>query len=97
MVGLGITKPTETMIGVHVREVETARLGQLRALSGSDFDRAFLDDQIEDYRSVFETYDKDLIPNAKDPRIKESLEIWRAHAERRLTEAQKLRDALGAK
>jgi putative membrane protein len=97
MDGLGISKPAETMIGVHVREVEKSRLRQLASLSGSDFDRAFLDGQIDNYRSLFETYDKDLVPNAKDPQIKESLEIWRARAERRLGEAQRLRDALGAK
>jgi putative membrane protein len=97
MKGLGIVKPTETMIGVHIKEVEAQRMSQLKELSGNTFDHAFMDGQIDTLKSVLQTYDKDLIPNAKEPQMKESLETWRARAERRLTEAERIRGSLAPK
>jgi putative membrane protein len=94
MKGLGIAKPTDTMISIHLREAGDVRLGQLRAMRGAEFDRAFVDGQVDTYRALLDSYDKNLIPNARDPRIKESLETWRARAERRLAEAQALRGVL---
>jgi putative membrane protein len=92
MSGLGIT-PQTTDISEEVRSNQEYRLNALKATRGTAFDHAFLDEQVDYYRMVLDTYDNRLLPNATDPQIKASLQQGRDMANSRLSEAQTLRGA----
>lgn len=93
MTGLGIS-PTDNPVSQQIKASADQEMARLEALSGTDFDRAYIDEQIKYYRSAIDTFDKDLLPNVRDPQIKAQVEQARAKANDHLKEAQDLRLAL---
>ncbi len=90
---LGI-KPRANSISEHITSVANRQTARLSALSGADFDRAYIESQIDYYRAVLDTYDRELIPNASDPQVKKNLEEGRDGANRFLKESQDIRLSL---
>jgi putative membrane protein len=79
----------------QIRTDERRRMDQLKAMSGVDFDRAFIDGQIDYFRLALDTYDH-LIASAKDREIKANLAEGRALASKYLLEARTLRASLAS-
>ncbi len=88
-------RPKESRVSTWIRATSNRRAGRLDALSGSEFDRAYLDEQISYYRTVLDTFDKELAPVARNPRVKANIAEAREKASGRLKEAEDLRGALG--
>lgn len=95
MSGLGISA-RETDMSQQIRSASDRETSNLASLSGSDFDRTYLDGQIGYYRMVLDTMDTELIPNTRDPQIRGSLQNARERANDHLREAQDLRNSLAA-
>jgi putative membrane protein len=93
MAGLGIS-PTDNPVSQQISASADQEKARLDALSGADFDRAYIDEQIKYYRSAIDTFDKDLLPNVRDPQIRSRVEEARSRANDHLKEAQDLRLAL---
>ena len=93
MTGLGIT-PRDNPVSQQISASADQEKARLDALSGTDFDRAYIDEQIRYYRSAIDTFDKDLLPNVRDPQIRSRVEEARSRANDHLKEAQDLRLAL---
>jgi putative membrane protein len=96
MSGLGI-EPRESYSSQQMKAEGERQTSQLSSLSGTAFDRAYLDDQIGYFRQVLDTFDQDLIPNARDPQVKARLVDARERANRHLKEAQDLRVSLATR
>jgi len=93
MSGLGIS-PRQSAISDQIKSVSDAQSSKLDALSGAEFDRAYLDDQISYYRTALDTFDKNLLPAAKEPKVKAEIMDARTKAKDHLNEAQELRLSL---
>ena len=50
-----------------------ATADRLKALSGADFDKAYVAAMVKDHQAVLETLDRKLIPSAKNPELKKYL------------------------
>jgi putative membrane protein len=93
MQSLGIS-PRENAVSEHIKSVADAQGSRLDALSGPEFDRAYLDDQISYYRTALDTFDKELLPAARDPKVRQQILDARSKANDHLREAQDLRLSL---
>jgi len=83
---LGVApKDSDKTIALRARAAESNMA--LKELSGAEFDKKYIDDQVEVHRKVLDAFDKDLIPNAQDPELKKQLSEFRPKVEAHLTEA----------
>jgi putative membrane protein len=62
-------------------------LEDLKQKSGPEFDRAYVQAQIDAHQKVLDTLERDLIPNAQDPELKSYLENLKPKVEQHLTQA----------
>jgi putative membrane protein len=79
------------------REIDTESgktVESLRARTGADFDRAYLDRAIAFHRYAIDTIDKTLKPAAKNKVVLTALDETRALAEKHLAKAQELRKGM---
>jgi len=93
MQSLGIS-PRDSAVSEHIKSAADAQRSRLDALSGPEFDRAYLDDQISYYRTALDTFDKELLPAARDPKVRQQILDARSKANDHLREAQDLRLSL---
>jgi putative membrane protein len=93
MTGLGVT-PKDGDLSRQIKAAADEETTRLNALSGADFDRAYIEGQIRYYRGVLDTFDRQLLPNVRDPQIKADLSESRARANEHLKEAQDIRVSL---
>ena len=87
-------KPKESRVSTWIRAASNRRTARLDSLSGDDFDRAYLEEQIRYYRSVLETFDNDLTPVARKELVKANVTEARDRSSEHLREAQDLCGAL---
>ena len=87
-------KPKESRVSTWIRAASNRRTARLDSLSGDDFDRAYLEEQIRYYRSVLETFDNDLTPVARKELVKANVTDARDRSSEHLREAQDLCGAL---
>jgi putative membrane protein len=93
MTGLGVA-PRDSALSARIRAASDQQTTRLNSLSGAAFDRAYIDEQINYYRTVLDTFDRDLLPNIKDPDLKSQVSEARERANDNLKEAQDLRLSL---
>jgi putative membrane protein len=73
----------------------TRRMARLRALSGADFDRAYMTDQVELHRVALDTIKSTLLPSAQNARLEQTLTTMRDSVQTHLTHATTLQTSLG--
>jgi putative membrane protein len=66
----------------------------LRAESGADFDKNYVDTQVREHQAVLDTIDQKLIPNAKSADVKAYLQDVRAAVATHLTHAEDLQKSM---
>lgn len=66
----------------------------LKALSGVEFDKAYIDAQVSDHETVLQTIDSSLIPNAKHAELKALLQKTRTAVAGHLERAKALQTAM---
>jgi putative membrane protein len=72
----------------------SATLQTLQDKSGRDFDRAYIEAQVEAHKRVLETLNRELLPNAKNPQLKAYLQTIKPTIEQHLAQAQQYQQAL---
>lgn len=81
-------------VSQQIKAASDQQTARLDALTGKDFDRAYIEEQVNYYRAALDTFDRDLLPNVRDPGIRANVAEARAKANEHLKEAQDLRVSL---
>jgi putative membrane protein len=71
-------------------------LEHLRGVSGAEFDRAYIDSQVEMHQNVIETLDTVLLPSAQNTELRRFLTDTRPILVQHLEHARKLQGSLGS-
>jgi len=90
---LGLT-PIETKKSSAITEDSNRTLESLRALGRNEFDRAYMDVRVDAHQKALDSYDNELIPNAKNSEFKAALIEFRPQIESHLKEAQDIQQGL---
>lgn len=80
--------PTESQKSRQMAQKSQETLEQLQQKSGSEFDRAYMQAQLEGHRQVLEAINSDLLPNAKNPELAEYLQKMKPKVESHLRQAE---------
>lgn len=62
--------PEDNATSQSLRQGGAAALGRIGALSGMDFDKAYIDNEVSYHQTVIGALDKTLIPNASNAQLK---------------------------
>jgi putative membrane protein len=73
----------------------TTALRSLREKTGADFDKAYVELQVDEHKKVLATLDKELLPAAHDKQLEAYLEKMKPDVESHLTRAEQLERDLG--
>lgn len=99
-VGKLVTKlkitPAESKLSGDLKSDAESQTSKLKELKGADFDKAYIDGQVDAHRKVLDAFNNDLIPNAKDAGLKTLLEEIKPKIEAHLKEAQDIQSALAS-
>jgi len=87
--------PADSNLRVQIAGDSSTIMDMLRAHSGSDFDRVYIDAQVKEHRQVLDTIDNRLMPNAKNPDLKALIVEIRPKIEGHLRDAQSLEPLIG--
>jgi putative membrane protein len=81
---LGVT-PEESATSKSLKENGDKTLAKLKGMSGAEFDKAYVDNEVSYHEAVIGVVTNTLIPNAKNPELKSLLEsagpIFNSHLE----------------
>jgi len=64
------------------------QLTQLKTVKDTEFDRAYMQSQVDAHQSLLQSIDNELLGNVKDPQLKSYLEKTRTHVSNHLDEAK---------
>jgi putative membrane protein len=101
----GKAKEDQTKLQLGTRESATLtelsadstnQLSLLKNAGTKDFDRTYIDAQVEAHRKVLNLFDTALIPNATNTQLKQMLMDFRPRIAEHLTEAQQIQEMLTA-
>jgi len=73
----------------------TSALQSLNGKSGADFDKAYIQLQVDEHQKVLDTLKRDLLPAARDKGLKSYLEKIEPKVQSHLTRAKELQSTLG--
>ena len=91
---LGVT-PEENDVSRSLQSSADQTIGSLTALTGAEFDRAYMAHEVDYHRAVLNALDELLIPNATNAELRETLVGVRPAFEAHLEHAQTLQQSLG--
>lgn len=84
----------ESGISTKLLEDGNRTLSELKDSKGADFDKRYLDAQVEGHQKVLATIDTELIPNAKNPELKAYLNEIKPKVEQHLQAAREAQQRL---
>ena len=90
---LGVT-PEESDTSKSLKSNGKKELAKLKALTGAEFDKAYVDNEVSYHEAVIGLLDKTLIPNTRNAELKSLLESGRPIFVAHLEHAKKLRASL---
>jgi putative membrane protein len=90
---LGV-KPMPADKAAALEKDAQAKMAALNAKSGKDFDKAYIDSQVEMHTMVLSELDTNLIPAAKNAELKTFLNTTKAHVTSHLETAKKLQASM---
>ena len=90
---LGVT-PVENSISLDLRDNTEVVRDKLRDLDGAEFDRQYMDNEIQYHNSLLKTIDDMLIPSAQNAELKTLLRNTRLAVTAHLEHAKAVRSAL---
>ncbi|HEX5726239.1 MAG TPA: DUF4142 domain-containing protein [Longimicrobiaceae bacterium] len=91
---LGVT-PEDNPTARQLRQGGDQNLANLQNLSGAEFDRAYIDHEVEYHQSVLDAIDNTLIPGATNAELRALLEQVRPAIADHLNMARQIQTALG--
>ena len=90
---LGVT-PVETSISLDLRDKAEVIRDRLRQNDGVNFDRAYIDNEIEYHEDLLKTIDQTLLPSATNAEVRELVRTTRPAVVAHLEHAKRLRPTL---
>ena len=91
---LGVT-PEESDTSKSLKSDGEKKMAELKAMTGAEFDKAYIDNEVNCHEAVLGVLDKTLIPNTKNMELKSLLESARPIFVSHLEHAKKLQASLG--
>ena len=91
---LGVT-PEASDTSKSLKTDGKKELAKLKALTGTEFDKAYVNNEVSYHEAVISLLDKTLIPNTRNPELKSLLESGRPIFAAHLEHAKKLQASLG--
>lgn len=92
---VGITS-VDSKRSTAMKEESNRAIESLKALNRNEFDRAYIDLQVDGHQKVLDSFDNELIPNAKNADFKAALVEFRPTVEHHLREAQDIQQSLAS-
>jgi putative membrane protein len=89
----GIT-PTENAVTAQLKTGGEQIMGTLKSSTGSDFDKAYIDAQVNEHTQVLDLLDNKLIPHAQNADLTKTLQDVRTKVAGHLKMAQEIQSAL---
>ncbi len=89
--GLSQTDDEATMA---MKDEGDATKTRLEALTGTEFDRAYVDEQVTMHQTVLDRLDRDLIPAAEDAQVRDLLTTQRTKVQAHLQHAQRVQGSV---
>jgi putative membrane protein len=86
--------PSDNMLSTQLKTESEQKVEDLKALKGADFDRAYMDAQVDAHRKVLEALDGQLIPSVQDAEYKAMLSEVRGKVASHLEQAKEIQQAL---
>lgn len=86
--------PQPSALSTKLAEEAKATLSRLRKTSGAEFDRAYLQAQVDGHQKVLDTLERDLIPQAEDAQLVSYLNELKPKVEHHLSQAKSDLEAL---
>ncbi len=86
--------PEESPTSKSLKSDGVKNLAKLRGLSGAEFDKAYIDNEVTYHEAVIKAVDDALIPNAKNAELKALLESGKPIFESHLNHAKELQTSL---
>jgi putative membrane protein len=90
---LGLSSVASPML-LSLSEQGRQTLATLQSKEGQDFDRAYLQAQVEQHQKALDTMDRQLLPSAKNPELRAQLQKLRPLVEQHLTAARQALESL---
>src|ERR1043166_7895030 len=90
---LGVT-PEESDPSRSLRSDSDKKMAELKSLTGAQFDKAYIDNEVSYHEAVLGVLDKTLIPNTRNADLKTLLESARPIFVAHLAHAKKLQESL---
>ncbi len=90
-------KTAESVLSQQMLEENNKTLALLKEKTGTDFDQAYFQAQVDGHRKVLESIDRDLLPNVKNPELKAYIDEIRPKVEQHLQAAREAQEALPGK
>ena len=90
----GIT-PQENAVTAQLKSGGEQIMGNLKSASGSDFDKAYIDAQVNEHTQVLDLLDNKLIPHAQNSDLVKTLQEVRTKVANHLKRAQEIQASLG--
>jgi putative membrane protein len=90
---LGVT-PEESDTSRSLRSDGDKKMAELKTMTGAQFDKAYIDNEVSYHEAVLGVLDKTLIPNSKNAELKSLLESARPIFVSHLDHAKKLQASL---
>jgi putative membrane protein len=90
---LGVT-PEENDTSRSLTQGGKENLANLRKLKGKEFDKAYIDHEVDYHQQVLDALDKTLIPSAQNADLKSLLESVRGVVAQHLDHAKQVQDSL---
>lgn len=87
-------QPNQTAETFKNQSEQTAK--ELASLTGTAFDQAYINNQINAHQRLLTELDQNLIPAAKNPELKQYLETTKSHVQHHLERAQKIQKSMSA-
>lgn len=88
--------PAESATASMVKTDSDRAIESLKNAAAGDFDKAYIEGQIEAHKKVLEAFDKQVLPNVQNADLKKDLEEFKPKIEAHLKEAQDIQAALAA-
>ncbi len=86
--------PQPTPLAIKIETDTKSAISSLSAISGNDFDKAYIDLQVKEHKDVLDTLDTKLIPSAHSAELKKALIDFRPKVADHLQRAQDLQQVL---
>lgn len=86
--------PEDSATSKSLKSGGDAQLAKMKSLSGAEFDKAYVDNEVSYHETVMGALDKTLIPNAKNAELKSLLESARPIFVQHLNHAKELQKTL---